>query len=121
MSLQAFLIVLSSVFLSAVGQLSFKHGVSNVDLTLYSSLILKAWYLFFSPFVMLGLGLYGVGTVLWLFALKELDLSLAYPFVGISFIFVFLFSILLLQEPFHLNRLVGSLVIVIGIIILSRA
>lgn len=121
MSLQAFAIVFSSVFLSAVAQLSFKHGVSNVDLEQYSNLIYKAWFLFTSPFVILGLTLYGVGTILWLFALKQLDLSLAYPFVGMSFLFVLIFSILFLNEPFSINRLIGTVVIIIGIIILSKS
>ena len=42
----------------------------------------------FSPMVLTGLTLYGVGTMLWLFALRELDLSLAYPFVAMSFVMV---------------------------------
>lgn len=121
MSVQAFIIVFSSVFLSAVAQVSFKHGVSNVDLAQYSNIVYKAWFLFTSPFVILGLALYGVGTVLWLFALKQLDLSLAYPFVGMSFIMVLAFSVIFLQEPFNLNRLVGTLVIIVGILILSRS
>jgi len=121
MTLNAFLIVFSSVFLSSIAQLSFKHGVSHVDLEQYSSMLYKAWFLFTSPFVILGLALYGVGTVLWLFALKQLDLSLAYPFVGMSFLFVLILSVTFLHEPFSVNRLVGTLVIVLGIIILSKS
>jgi multidrug transporter EmrE-like cation transporter len=121
MTLPAFIIVFSSVFLSAVAQLSFKYGVSSVDLEQYSNLFYKAWFLFTSPFVILGLALYGVGTILWLFALKQLDLSLAYPFVGMSFLFVLVFSIIFLQEPFSLNRLAGTVGIIFGIIILSKS
>ncbi len=121
MNLQAFLIIFSSVFLSAVAQLSFKYGVSNIDLTHYSGTAVKIWFLFTSPFVILGLVLYGVGTILWLFALKQVDLSLAYPFVGMSFLFVFAFSVLFLQESFDITRFLGTVVIVIGIAILARA
>lgn len=121
MTLQAFIIVFSSVFLSALAQLSFKYGVSNVDLTQHSNLVFKAWFLFTSPFVVIGLSLYGIGTILWLFALKQLDLSLAYPFVGMSFVFVFIFSVLFLSEPFNVTRLLGTAVIVLGIVILSRS
>lgn len=120
MTLNAFIVILSSVFLSAVAQLSFKYGVSGVDLSQHSSLVVKAWLMLTSPFVFLGLALYGVGTVLWLFALKQMDLSLAYPFVGVSFIFVLLFSLLFLGESFQWNRFIGSLVIIVGIVILSR-
>lgn len=121
MTLQSFIIVFSSVFLSAVAQLSFKYGVTSVDLDKYSNVLYKAWFLLTSPYVLLGLILYGVGTVFWLFALKQLDLSLAYPFVGMSFLFVLIFSILFLNEPFSLHRLFGTLVIIAGIVILSKA
>lgn len=120
MTLQSFFIIFSSVCLSAVAQLSFKYGVSNVDLTQYSNVALKAWFLFTSPFVFIGLALYGIGTILWLFALKQVDLSLAYPFVGISFLLVFIFSVLLLDESFDFMRLLGTFVIIVGIVILAR-
>lgn len=121
MTLNSFLIVFISVTLSAVAQLSFKHGVSSVVLVADNPLLLKAFHLFSSPFVVLGLFLYGVGTVLWLFALKQIDLSLAYPFVGMSFVMVFLMSVFILGEPFNLNRLIGSVIIVVGIIFLARS
>jgi drug/metabolite transporter (DMT)-like permease len=121
MNLQGFTIILASVFLSAVAQLSFKYGVSSILIKADSHLIAKALAFLFSPFVLLGLSLYGVGTVLWLFALRQVDLSLAYPFVGMSFIFVLLFSAFFLQEAITLNRILGTLVIVGGLVILSRS
>lgn len=121
MTLNGFLIVLVSVSLSAIAQVCFKYGVSGVSLASDSHLIEKAWNLFTTPFVFLGLFLYGIGTVLWLFALKQIDLSLAYPFVGLSFIMVFLFGVFLLDEPFNLNRLMGTLIIIAGIILLARS
>lgn len=121
MSIQGFVIVFISVSLSAIAQLSFKHGVTNVDLTPYNHIIVKSWMLFTSPFVFLGLCLYGVGTILWLFALKQMDLSLAYPFVGMSFIMVFLMGVFLLGEPFNINRLIGTIIIIIGILFLARS
>ncbi len=121
MSFNSFVIVFASVSLSAIAQLSFKYGVSSVDLVPDSSVILKAWNLFTSPFVLLGLLLYGVGTVLWLFALKQIDLSLAYPFVGMSFIMVFCLGVFFLNEPFNVNRLIGTVVIVSGLLFMARS
>lgn len=121
MTWQGFFIIFVSVFLSALAQLSFKYGVSQTSVAEGSGLILKAISFFTSPFIFLGLALYGVGTVLWLFALKQMDLSLAYPFVGMSFILVFVFSVWFLQEPFNLNRLLGTFIIIVGIVVLSRS
>ena len=121
MTIQGFVVVFISVTLSAIAQLSFKYGVTHVDVHQYNNLLVKAWMLFTSPFVFLGLFLYGIGTVLWLFALKQMDLSLAYPFVGMSFIMVFLMGVLLLGEPFNINRLIGTIIIIIGILFLARS
>lgn len=121
MSLSGFAIVFASVCLSAIAQMAFKYGVSRVVVAEESSLILIAMSFLFSPFVILGLGLYGVGTILWLFALKQMDLSLAYPFVGMSFIMVFALGVFILGEPFNTQRLIGTGIIIIGLLFLARA
>lgn len=121
MNLTGFLIIISSVTLSAVAQLSFKHGVSTTTIDPSAHVLMKAWLMLTSPYVFAGLALYGIGTVLWLFALKQMDLSLAYPFVGISFIMVFFFGVLLLGEPLNLQRLTGTLIITLGIIVMAKS
>lgn len=121
MTLQGFIIVFVSVSLSAVAQMSFKHGVTQVHVNPDMHVVYKAWLFLTSPFVFIGLALYGVGTVLWLFALKQMDLSLAYPFVGMSFIMVFAFGVMFLGEPFNVSRLVGTIIIAVGILFLAKS
>lgn len=120
MSLQSFGVIFCSVCLSALAQFSFKLGVNRVHVLADASIVDRAFQFFFSPFVMLGISLYGVGTVLWLFALKQLDLSLAYPFVGISFIMVFILGVAFLDEPFSINKLMGTFIIIIGLLVMAR-
>lgn len=121
MTLAIFAVVFASVTLSALAQTAFKFGVSRVDLTGAEGLIEKALAFLFSPFVLLGLGLYGIGTVLWLFALRQLDLSLAYPFVAMSFVMVALSGMVLLGEPVNMGRLLGLGLIVLGLLVMARA
>lgn len=116
-----FATVFVSVSLSALAQTAFKYGVSRVDLPEAANLVEKAIAFLFSPFVLLGLALYGVGTVLWLFALRQLDLSLAYPFVAMSFVMVALSGIALLGEPVNAGRLIGLGLIVLGLLVMARA
>lgn len=116
-----FATVFVSVSLSALAQTAFKYGVSRVDLPEAATLVTKAMAFLFSPFVLLGLALYGVGTVLWLFALRQLDLSLAYPFVAMSFVMVALSGIALLGEPVNTGRLIGLGLIVLGLLVMARA
>ncbi len=116
----AFALVFASVSLSAVAQTAFKIGVGRAQTTIDAALWFKAMALVFSPMVLLGLALYGVGTVLWLFALRQLDLSLAYPFVAMSFVMVAGSGMLFLGEPIQPTRLIGLGLIVLGLLIMAR-
>lgn len=120
MNLSGFILVLISVSLSAAAQTSFKYGVSRVVLPEVAGVWMKALSFVASPFVVLGLGLYGVGTVLWLFALRSMDLSLVYPFVAMSFVMVSASGILFLGEPVSVARLGGIALIILGLLVMTQ-
>jgi multidrug transporter EmrE-like cation transporter len=120
MTLGVFGIVFASVTLSALGQTAFKLGVSRTEISDAATFIVKAMSFVFSPFVLLGLTLYAVGTVLWLFALRQLDLSVAYPFVAMSFVMVALSSVVFLGETLDPMRIVGLSLIILGILVIAR-
>ncbi len=115
-----FAVVFASVSLSALAQTVFKIGVSRVEVASSASLLSKAIAFVFSPYVLLGLSLYAVGTVLWLFALRQLDLSLAYPFVAMSFVMVTASGVFFLGETVSVTRLVGLCFVILGLIVMAR-
>ena len=115
-----FAVVFASVSLSALAQTAFKIGVSRVEIASSASLLGKAIAFVFSPYVLLGLSLYAVGTVLWLFALRQLDLSLVYPFVAMSFVMVTASGALFLGETISMTRLVGLCFVILGLIVMAR-
>ena len=121
MSWHSFTLVVISVTLSAFGQTAFKIGVERVNFVADAGVAHKVLAFAASPHIIVGLLFYGVGTLFWLFALRTLDLSLAYPFVAISFIVVFLIGILALGEPFNMTRFAGLLIITLGLVVMARA
>lgn len=120
MTWSAFALVFVSVSLSAVAQTAFKIGVGRAEADPDAAILVKAMAMVLSPMVLLGLALYGVGTVLWLFALRQLDLSLAYPFVAMSFVMVAGSGMLFLGEPVQPTRLLGLALIVVGLLVMAR-
>jgi multidrug transporter EmrE-like cation transporter len=116
----AFALVFASVSLSAFAQTSFKMGVARAQIAADAAVWVKAFHMVFSPLVLLGLALYGVGTLLWLFALRQLDLSLAYPFVAMSFVMVAGSGMLFLGEPVQPTRLIGLGLIILGLLVMAR-
>lgn len=107
--------------MSAAAQTSLKYGVSRVSVDETAGVFMKALSFFSSPFVLLGFGLYGSGAILWLFALRNIDVSLAYPFVSMAIVLVFLSGTVLLGEPFTTPKLLGVVLIVAGLVTLSQA
>ncbi len=116
----AFALVFISVSLSALGQTAFKVGVGGTATAPDANFWVKTLGMVFSPMVLLGLALYGVGTVFWLFALRQLDLSLAYPFVAMSFVMVAGSGMFFLGEPVQPTRLLGLGLIIIGLLVMAR-
>ncbi|MBA4267212.1 MAG: hypothetical protein C0453_19215, partial [Comamonadaceae bacterium] len=75
----------------------------------------------FHPWVMGGLVLYFGAALVWLVVLSRVEVSLAYPFVGLGFIVTMLLGWSLLGETLSLPRLLGTLLIAGGVVVLARS
>jgi multidrug transporter EmrE-like cation transporter len=124
MSIRMLLLILSSVSLSGLAQVSFKLGTSAapVRLAMISGDLPAMLLAFlFSPGIVIGLVMYGIGTIIWLSVLARMDLSLAYPFVGLSFVLTALFGYFLFHEVLNLGRVAGTVLVIAGVFLVARA
>jgi drug/metabolite transporter (DMT)-like permease len=123
MSVLTLSLILATVTASAIAQLALKLGMSSPAVAAAMPEGGKALILAIatSPFVWTGLTIYGLSVLAWLWVLSKVDLSLAYPFVGVSFIVVMLFGIFLLQETVTPLRMVGTVLIAFGCILVARS
>ena len=103
--------VVCSMF-GAVGQLFFKKGSETL---VFSLELLKNWQLG------LGLLLYAIATIGFILVLKNMKLSVAYPIIAFSYIFVALLSFFVLKEPFTAKMWIGTVVIVFGVVMIQNA
>lgn len=121
---QTLLLVLTSVFMSAVAQLLLKLGMSRKHTTdaiaggdPFQTFLAIAT----SVEVISGLALYALGAVVWLFVLAKLDLSVAYPFVGLGFIVTMLFAVFVVGEEVSITRVAGTCLVIAGCILVARS
>jgi drug/metabolite transporter (DMT)-like permease len=123
MSLLTLAVLLTTVTASACAQLALKLGMSSpgvvAALPQGGRGILLA--VASSPLVWTGLTIYGLSVAVWLWILTKVDLSLAYPFVGISFIVVMLFGTFLLNEAVTPLRMAGTILIATGCVLVARS
>lgn len=68
-----------------------------------------------------GIGLLAIAVISYSLALRQLNLSIAYPIMTTSVVvIVAFFSTLLFAEPFTLNKIIGTIIVICGVILLSQ-
>jgi drug/metabolite transporter (DMT)-like permease len=66
-----------------------------------------------------ALALYAFGTIVWIFVLKQVPLTIAYSFMGLTFCFVPLLAQLFLGEALTLRYFLGVALIVGGMVAIN--
>lgn len=112
---------------------------STIIFTVYSQLIMR-WqvalagplptemsgkfnYIFallLNPWVISGVAATFLAGVSWMLAMTKFEISYAYPFVSLNYILVLATGVLLFQESMSFTKLVGSLLIIFGIIVIAK-
>ena len=121
---QSWLLILGSVSLGVVGQLSLKVGMNQVgaiESTALGQLRATAARVFSMPLVWVGLGCYGVSALLWMVIVSRLDLSRAYLLLASMYVLIPLASWLVLGESIPPLRWLGMVVVVLGVAIVARS
>ena len=123
MSFLALSLILLTVFASACAQLVLKLGVTEPKMqsALQSGVMDSIMAAAMSPFIWFGLVIYALSVALWLWVLSKVDLSVAYPFVGVGFLVTMLFGILLLNENVTPMRIIGTVLIVGGCVLVGKS
>ncbi|MGH2526401.1 MAG: EamA family transporter [Actinomycetota bacterium] len=116
--------ILLSVALAAVAQLTLKTGMNHVNDELapatFSLSGRSLRVLVGQPFVWGGLFLFGVSALVWLVVLSRASLSFAYPFAALTYVSILLFDHFVLNEQVPALRWAGVGCIALGIFLISR-
>jgi drug/metabolite transporter (DMT)-like permease len=113
--------ILGTVCLSAVAQVALKVGTRSLSYSAGKGLPAVILSVASSPFIWLGLGIYGASVLAWLWVLSKTDVSVAYPFVGISFVLTAVMGAVLLQENVSPLRIAGTALVIFGCILIAKS
>jgi drug/metabolite transporter (DMT)-like permease len=121
--LSSVLLILLSISIAVTGQILLKIGIDRIGVNGIGST--KALISLFSgiiksPMVLTGLFLYFISEAIWLVILSTVDLSFAYPFIGLSYVLVLILSRFILKEEVNPIRWIGAFIITTGVVIISR-
>ncbi len=115
-------LVLAIVCLIVVGQTLLKVGMDRVGAIGVSRLrrplpLLRR--VGTQPAVLLGLGLYVVSAMGWIVVLSRVDLSVAYPFLGLSYAAVPVVAVVVLRERFSVTKWVAVALVFAGVVLVA--
>ncbi len=116
-------LILVSVTLAAVAQVTLKAGMNHVTDASGGQLALNGDSLkqiASQVWVWAGLAIFAVSAVLWLFALSRANLSFAYPFAALGYVIIVIASILFLDEHVQPLTWVGVALIIGGILLIAQ-
>lgn len=117
-------LIILSVGLAVCGQISLKIGMTKVGEISVEHLARPLQTLidvFSNLNVVLGLMLYVLAAGIWLVVLSRVDLSFAYPMMGLSYVLILVISHFFLGENVMPLRWLGALLIFAGVVLISAS
>ncbi|MCL5430414.1 MAG: EamA family transporter [Candidatus Marsarchaeota archaeon] len=107
-------ITLIAAVITSFSQLLYKKGLKNKieKMTHVLRLLRNKW-------IIAGLFCIVLSLAIYLYALSQAPLSVVYPIFASTFIFVPIISVFVLKEKMTTMRVIGMLVVVIGIMVIA--
>jgi len=123
MNLVSFALIFTGVMLNAAAQILMKAGTNAIGHFEFSAAnivpiglkLATEWH------ILVALCCYALSVVIWILALSRVPVSIAFPMLSMAYVVNAIAAYYLLGEPFSSTKLVGMGVIILGVIIISRA
>jgi len=116
-----FLVILAELF-ATCGHVVFKKGLHGIETPDFRSL--RSSFLLIKTFVCrpamwIGILLLTGNLLIWLMALAQGDLSIVFPLGSVQFILILVASTIFLKERADWNKLLGTLLVAGGIVLVG--
>jgi len=118
----AILLTVLTTVLIALAQVLWKIGLDKIggfylpESSIFENIVRVA----FSVYIISGILLYVIATVIFLFLLNKYPISLIVPLSSISFIFTMIAGIVIFKEQVNYINWIGAIVILIGVFLITK-
>ena len=115
-------LILLSVTLAALAQLTLKHGTDQVTARSgplqLGAASLRA--IVTTPTIWAGLLVFGLSAVVWIVVLSRTSLSFAYPFASLTYVLILMADRFVLDQEVSALRYAGVAFIIVGIVLVAQ-
>ena len=116
-----YLLIVSSVLLNCIAQVLMRCGMLSVGSVTLKTLANNLLNIATNYYIWAAMICFCGSVVLWLIVLSKLPVSFAYPWQSLGIVITALLGYSLLGERFDLLKVIGIVLIGIGIVVLSRS
>jgi multidrug transporter EmrE-like cation transporter len=115
------LLLFVTIVLTAVANILLKYAAVNRQ-SEAKGLVANLWEIFTTPSLILGISCLGIAVLAYAVALRNINLSVGYPVMTTSVVvMVAIFSAVFFGETFTLVKIVGTVIVICGVILLSQS
>lgn len=115
-----YLYIFGTLFFTVYGQIVLKWRLSGLKITLPDGFLEKIIYLvklILDPFIFSGFLSAFVASLFWMAAMTKFEITQAYPFMSLAPALIFVIGVAFMGETFTIGKLLGLLLIMIGIVV----
>ena len=123
MNLISFALIFTGVMLNAAAQILMKAGTNSIGYFEFNmaNIVPVGMKLATEWHIVLALFCYALSVIIWILALSRVPVSIAFPLLSMAYIVTAIAAWYLLGEALSLTKVAGIVVIILGVIIISRA
>ena len=123
MNLISFGLIFTGVMLNAAAQILMKTGTNSIGYFEFSveNVLPIGWKLASEWHIIAALFCYALSVIVWILALSRVPVSIAFPMLSMAYVVNAIAAWYLLGEAFNRPSWLGMGVIILGVIIISRA
>lgn len=116
-------LILFTVFTNFGSQVLLKKGMTTIDRfdLSFSGITNSLFDIVFNRYVIAGLAVMVISMGSYLVVLSRVDISYAYPFLGLSFVLVTCWGYFVLSEDVNFWRILGIVLICSGVACVGRS
>jgi len=104
-------LVIFATIIGGFGPIYLKRGSEQIN---------KNWKsIYKNKELIIGVLIYGISSILFILALKGGELSVLYPLVGLTYVWLCIYSKFMLNETMTTKKWIGIIIIIFGITLIS--
>ena len=116
-----YIYIFATLFFTVYGQMILKWRIMKLNWSMPSTglwdMVVSYTKFLLDPFILSGFISAFVASVFWSMAMTKFEITQAYPFMSLAPAIVFLLGVWLLNEQFTWGKVIGLVLIIVGVVV----